>query len=244
MRGFLLLIALLVCATSAGANDAHWLGHARLFTNDWLGDGQDRWRSGSYGVSLVRGREWNGRNPEHFGSLIEFRVRNEIIAPSNLADPVIGTDRPYAGILQFGVFSHLRRGKTDITLGLDLVATGPQTGIGFFQSSVHNFFGMDPVAILGSQIPNAIHPALSAAMARDFRLTHGDERRVVLRPFAEVEVGVENLVRVGGDLTFGDAGKGDFQVRDPSTGHRSTAIRGERRQGLSFLLGADVALVR
>ena len=44
----------------AAAQDRVTLGWGRLLTNDLLGDGRDRWRTGSYTLSRVRGPAWGG----------------------------------------------------------------------------------------------------------------------------------------------------------------------------------------
>jgi len=243
MRSIVILMTLLLAMGPARAAEPVWLGKARLFTNDYLGDGKDRWRTASYSASYIFGGKWRGRNPSGFGELMEYRFRAEIIAPADLSNPAIGTDRRYVGALQFGAFSHMRRGKTDISLGLDLVVTGPQTGLGNFQSWVHSGLGMGKPAVLGSQIGNAIYPTLSVEFARDYRLLPGFERRIVFRPFLQAQAGVETYVRVGGDFTFGPGGEGDFQVRDVTTGFRSVAIKNEGQRAVSFLIGGDIAYV-
>lgn len=242
MRGLFVPLLLLLSVASAQAGDRVWLGKARIFSNDKLGDGQDRWRSGSYAMSFIRGSDWNGTLPAGLGDLMEYRIRTEIIAPANLITPAAG-DRRYVGALSFGSFSHLSVGKTDVSVGLDMVVTGPQTVLGRFQSWVHTALGMGTPTVLGDQIGNAVYPTLNAEFGRDFVLPGAGKNRVVLRPFAETQLGVETFVRLGGDLTFGPAGEGDFQVRDSTTGHRSIAIKGERPRGMSFLLGGDVAQV-
>lgn len=45
------------------------LGWGRLLNNDALGDGKDRWRTGSYVLSRVRGPSWTGALPEMPGEI-------------------------------------------------------------------------------------------------------------------------------------------------------------------------------
>ena len=52
------LIALL--PLGAQAQDLTRLGYGYLLTNDFIGDGQDRWRTGSIASSRVWGRDWTG----------------------------------------------------------------------------------------------------------------------------------------------------------------------------------------
>ncbi len=249
MRG-LFLIALMTVAGAASAVQAGdvsaqrvWLGKARLFSNDAIGDGHDRWRTGSYTVSAIRGRSWDGSLPTGFGDLIEYRIRSEIIAPANLQNPVLGTDRPYVGALSFGAFTHMEAAGAQLSLGLDLVVTGPQTGLGTFQNNVHRAIGMRSIKVLGSQLGNAVYPTLNMEMGRDFTLPDTGRGRVAVRPFVELQAGVETFLRIGTDITFGPSGRGDFLVRDPTTGQRVSALKSDRPRGLSFLLGGDVAYV-
>jgi len=245
MRSLLAILLILASAVSVTAEERTWLGKSRLFTNDKLGDGQDRWRTGSYSLSFIRGTGWNGSAPSEFGALVEYRVRSEIIAPANLMNPAaIPPDRRYVGAISLGAVTHMQTGSTDVSLGLDLVVTGPQTGLGAFQSWAHNALGMGTPTVLGSQIGNAVYPTFSAEIARDFQVSADGARRISFRPFLETQVGVETYARIGGDVTFGNAGLGDFQVRDNPTGHRSIAIKGDRPRGTSFLLGGDVAWVQ
>jgi len=245
MRAFLLGLVLLTGAViPLAAQDRVWLGKARLFTNDKLGDGQDRWRSGSYALSWIRGTEWKGSAPSEFGALVEYRIRSEIIAPANLLNPVIGTDRRYVGALSFGAFSHMQKGKTDVTVGLDLVVTGPQTGIDQFQAFAHRALGLGAPLVFGSQIGNAVYPTVSLEIARDFDLSIANGRRVSFRPFFEAQAGVETFARIGGDLTFGDLGVGDMQIRSVVSGFRTPAIKSAKSRGTSFLIGGDAAYVQ
>jgi len=247
MRSLLVIALLLIQASNAGAADVvthrQWLGKARLFTNDFIGDGKDRWRTGSYAISAIRGQAWDGTLPSTFGELVEYRIRSEIIAPANLQNPVLGTDRPYVGALSFGAFSHMQAGAGDLSLGLEMVFTGPQTGLGGFQDGVHRAIGMRPIKVLGSQLGNAVYPTLNLELAHGFELTGKAHRRIAFRPFVEAQAGVETYLRIGADLTFGPAGQGDFQVRDATTGQRVVAMKSTRARGVSFLLGADAAYV-
>jgi hypothetical protein len=94
-------------------------------------------------------------------------------------------------------------------------------------------------AVLDAQIGNRLHPGLNAEIGRSLAL--GDA--VHLRPFAEARLGVESLVRVGGDITIGRFGQGGLLLRDVTTGQRYRGIEGTRSEGLSLTLGGDLAHV-
>ncbi len=241
MRRILLAVLVLLHIGSVPvlAQGRATLGWGRLFTNDALVDGQDRWRSGSYMTSLVIGPDWTGQLPHLPGQILEFRFRGEIIAPSNLARPA-ADDRRYVGALSFGLHTQFQRLGFEIGTGADLVLTGPQTRIGDFQTSAHELFGMPIPAssVLDWQIPNALYPTARLEVARPVTMTE----RLSLRPFVEAQAGVETLIRAGVDLHFGRVGQGALTLRDPVTGHRFGATRGTT-SGFAAVLGVDAAYV-
>lgn len=234
----LAMLAMLAAAPQAIAQDRLTLGFGRMFSNDALGDGQDRWRTGSYMVSWLRGPDWTGALPGTAGQIIEYRFRGEIVAPSNLRNPD-PADRRYAGILSIGMHTHFDWGGVETRLGFDLVGVGPSTGVGRFHRTMHDFFSMpSPAGALATQLGNAIRPTVSAEFGRSFALGGAEAR-----PFVEAQAGIESFVRVGGDLTFGRFGEGGLMLRDVTSGQRIDGIRGAEGTGLTFTLGGDVAHV-
>ena len=229
---------LLVAAVPLAAQERMTLGIGRMFTNDYLGDGEDRWRTGGYQISVLRGPIWEGTLPTQPGSLLEYRLRSEIIAPSELSTPPAG-DRRYAGVLSFGMHSHFALGTAEAVAGLDLVAMGPQTGVGEVHDWLHEQVSAPAVSVVDDQIGNRIVPTLSGELGRSFALGGHAE----LRPFAEARVGDETLVRVGADLSFGQIEHGALWSRDTVTGHRYVSISGTSQPGASFVLGGDAAYV-
>ncbi|PYC47201.1 DUF2219 domain-containing protein [Litorivita pollutaquae] len=215
------------------------IGYGRLINNDLLGDGQDRWRTGSVASSRVFGRApWSGALPSRVGDVVEFRFLGEVMAPDHLGTPAAG-DRPFAGALSWGAHTHFVRGETEMSLGADLVVTGKQTGLDGFQTGLHDLLGRDAAssAVRDAQIGNGVHPTLVFEAGRD--VNFGTMR---LRPFVEARAGAETLLRAGADLTIGSVGLGELLVRDPVSGQRyRTTENGET--GYSFILGADVASV-
>ena len=226
-------------ATSSTAQEREFLGFGWLLTNDLIGDGKDRWRTGSIATSRVWGRGWNGALPENFGDIIEFRFGGEIIAPRKLNDSGPG-DRPYAGAMSWGLHTHVQRGATSISTGADLVAIGPMTGLDDFQSWLHDLVGIPgpSASVRAAQIANQWLPRAVIEIGRDIDLGPGSR----LRPFVEGRAGDETLLRAGFDFTFGGFGSGDLLVRDWVTGQRFRAVGGQE-PGVSFMAGADVAKV-
>ena len=217
----------------------HLLGIGRMFDNDVIGDGHDRWRTGSYTFSLVTGPSWDGTLPHRIGQLLEFRLEGQIISPANLTHPA-ANDRRYAGMLSFGLHSQFAMGRTEASAGIDMVVTGPQTGLGQFQSYIHKRLGLTPpTAVLPNQIGNAVYPTFRGELARKIALRPG----LTLRPFVSAEAGVETLVRAGSDIVLGHFGEGEVMVRDGVTGQRYRAVRGKDPTGTSLVLGGDIAHV-
>lgn len=207
-----------------------------MFVNDVIGDGEDRWRTGGYTVSWMRGTRWNDL-PATMGEVLELRARAEVIAPANLTRPPAG-DRRYAGVLALGVHSHFDHHGWDTRLGADLVLIGPQTGLASFQKLIHRLADMPSPRVASNQIGNRLRPTLSAETGRD--LSFG---AVTLRPFVEAQAGVETFVRTGADLTIGHIADGALMLRETVTGQRYRAISGTGAPGLTFVMGGDIARV-
>ena len=231
------LSGLLLVADLATAEERVTLGWGRLFTNDAIGDGEDRWRTGAYSVSRLRGFRWSGALPEMPGDILEFRLRADTIAPADLQTPD-PFDRRYVGALSLGMQTHFNWQGMQATLGGGLVFTGPQTGIGTFQSWSHDLMGLEPPQVLDDQIEDGVYPGISAELGRDLALSDG----VTLHPFVAAEVGVETLARIGGDILIGKAG-GALFLRDTTTGHRYRGIAGTGGTEMSFTVGGDLAHV-
>jgi len=229
----------LFLVVAAGAQERSYLGNGRLFSNDTLGDGQDRWRTGSLASSYVWGPDWSGELPTRFGQLLELRIGGEVISPEALVTPN-PLDRPYAGALSAGIHTHFAAPQADISAGVDFVVTGPVTQLDELQSVIHDVLNVaEPSsAVTSTQIGNGLHPTLVLEAGRNMAVSDN----VSFRPFVEGRAGIETLARVGADLTFGKLGQGEFLARDSVTGHRYRIIR-QPWTGFSFVLGADVAHV-
>ncbi|AXI47790.1 DUF2219 domain-containing protein [Sulfitobacter sp. SK012] len=233
------LMASLVALSPAQAEDRSRLGYGRMFTNDYFGDGKDRWRTGSISSSRVWGPTWQGQVPQGFGELIELRLSAEVLAPDNLETPDVG-DRPYAGSITIGAHTHFGWNGFDMSTGADLVLTGSGTGLGSLQREFHELFGMQVPSdeVLDNQI-SGIDPTLVVEMARTLDLSD----QVTLRPFLEGRAGAETFVRAGFDLTLGNIGQGELLIRENTTGQRYRVIQNSDNGGFSFVVGADMAQV-
>ena len=234
----LALLALLpATVTAALAEVRQTLGWGRLFDNDALGDLHDRWHSGAYTVSLLRGPAWTGQLPTGFGDILEYRFSGATVTPGNLDNPAT-SDRRYAAALSIGLHTHMYWRGVEASLGVDLVALGPQTGVGNFQSWLHGALGAAKPD-LSDQLGDAFYPTVRAELGRSIALSD----QVTVRPFLSGQAGVETMVRAGGDVVIGSFGNGALMLRDETTGQRYRGVPGDPTPGLSFTLGGDVAHV-
>lgn len=235
----MLLVASFCLSTVADAQDRTRLGYGRLITNDFLGDGQDRWRTGGVQTSRIWGPEWTGVAPERFGQLLELRLGAEILAPDDIVN-LSPDDRRFAGALSVGLHTHFQHGQTEFALGADVVFVGPQTKLDEFHAAFHDLLNVrgPSDAVLDAQIGNAINPTAVFEMGEAFALGE----RSVFRPFIEGRAGNETLLRAGFDVAIGELGRGELLVRDSVTGQRYRAVTADW-SGFSFTFGADVAAV-
>ncbi len=229
----------LLFASAAHAGPRVLLGETVTHTNDIIGDGKDRWRTATVDISYLYGPRAMEDLPARFGQFIEVRARLEMINPEFVALPFPANDRPYVGVLSLGVASHVQRGNSLQSLGFDLVMIGPSTGVSDIQNWVHTFQNPINPQIVANQLPDALYPTLSYEYAKEF--TAGI---AALRPFADVQIGVESFVRAGFDLTLARAPALGFRLRNSLTGQRIPALNPSGTGQLSLGLGADIAYVR
>lgn len=219
---------------AALAQDTRILGVGRLFSNDLIGDGQDRWRTGSYSFSVLTGQGWDGRQAD--GPVLEYRLRTDIITPWQRVG--LRGDRPYAGSLSLGLHHHSRIGPAEVSVGADLVLIGPQTGLSDFQERYHDWFSFPAPLGVKSQLGNAT--LLSGTADVVWPVSLGPMTTV--RPFIEAQAGVENILRVGTDVVIGPVGQHDVWLRDGPTGQLYRGTQGAQT-GVGFVVGADLAQV-
>jgi hypothetical protein len=215
------------------------VGFGWMFSDDLLGDDQDRWQTSSLNLSWVLARGWDGELPEAFGDVIEIRAYTQLISPEDLVSPS-PTDRRYAGILSLGAYTHFQKRGAEFTVGAELVAVGPQTGVDNLQTEFHKLIGSTPPsqAILDDQISNDFYPTAVAEIGREWNLG----RSTRIRPFASLRAGDETLARVGVDVTFGQVGRSELLIRDKITGQRYRTMRSGPK-GVSGVVGFDAAYV-
>lgn len=220
----------------AAPASAETLGWGRIFSNDYFGDGHDRWRAGAFTLSHVSGRGWDGTPPAMPEGLVELRLRTEIIAPARTRAG--RDDRPYVGISAFGAFLHQSIGPFEAATGGEILAIGPSTGHSALQEGVHEVLGFDPPRGTDRQLGDALHLHAQSEVALPLR----PHARLTLRPFAAFEAGSEEIARAGVDAIWGGIGHRDLWLRDPVTGQPYRGIEAETT-GLALVAGADAALL-
>lgn len=227
-------------AAFAETTDGEWglTGVGRLFNNDYFGDNEDRWRTGSYVLSFAFSKDRERDYADQPFGLMELRLRSEVIAPRNL-NGANSADRAYAGILSVGVHTHYEISDLEISVGSDIVVVGPQTGMMEFQRNFHDRVDAPEIAasVEANQIANGVYPTITTEIAREIDFGHS-----YLRPFIEGQYGAEDLIRVGADFQFGDVAIDVAHGRDPVTGQRFKLADSHNR-GVAFLLGADYAII-
>ena len=237
--GVMALCCGVVIAGQPNTATAEQIGYGRLFVNDFIGDGQDRWRSGSIVGSHVFGQVGQSNQPEAFGDVIELRILGQVIAPDNLQVFDAG-DRRYAGALSLGAHTHWQQQGVEFSLGADVTLVGPSTGLAELQSGFHDLIGLqDPAdAVFDNQIGDKV--VLTGVTEVGYTFDLGGNAS--LRPFVEARIGDETLMRAGFDLVIGQFGQDEMLVRDPVSGQRYQTIR-NNQPGWSLIAGADVAHV-
>lgn len=215
------------------------LGYGRIFTNDFFGDNDDRWRSGSYAFSIVRGDTWQGTRPTAPGALLDYRLRSEIISPGAL-NGAGSDDRAYAGTLSAGLHTHFSLGQADVSAGVDVVATGPQTGVLDVQDWFHDLISAPnpSAAVEANQVADGFYP--TALVETSYRLNVSD--RTSVRPFVEMQYGIEDFARAGVDVLIGPMLQNDLWLRDNSSGQLYSGIEAGSA-GAGFIVGADYAII-
>lgn len=209
------------------------VGEASYFTNDYFGDGHDRWRSGGYSKSVVY------ETPLGFGEEIELRGRAEIISPwgAGIQTP----DRAYTGVVGFGAFMHANAGNVDIKYGAEVIATGRQTGLHLLQEAVHEVIGHDgyvpgqPGEVVLCDCVYGMGMVEAAYGARLSGMT--------VRPFVEAQAGYETYGRVGVDVYIGSVGEAVDFTRDPVSGFSLPYKHESIGRGFGVVVGYDVAHV-
>lgn len=237
-----LALTLVAGLRPALAQDYRFLGMTVFHDNDVLLDGDDRWQTGGASWSFLFGPAGAEALPAVPGALWELRVRGQVITPDNFTAPA-AWDRRAASVITTTLHNHFEFRGAEVSLGAGVAVTGAKTHLIDLQNLIHWLTPADdpavPPAVQANQIPNAIYPTAIGEAAYRFRF--GDD--VTLRPFTEVQAGVESFVRVGVDAFWGGAFDRGILARDGTTGFAYQVLSQAPPRGFSFTAGADAAWV-
>ena len=238
MRIFLCLI-LLFLASNASAEGYSLVGRTSLFTNDYLGDGEDRWRTGSYSRSTF----FAGSSVENGTSspIFELRLRGEVIAPTEVNLVPQPGERPFVGVVAIGGFRHVSRGDYDVAWGGEVVFVGPQTGVSSFVTEAHDALGFKQPRAATGQLGNKVFPTVYLHTSR----LAGASSTIPfdVRPFFEVQAGVETFARIGFDMFFANGVSGPATTRDVVSGQIMSVVAKDPVTGFTPSIGFDVARI-
>lgn len=234
MRALIAALGIFLAVSTASAESIK----SSFFTNDFLGDGRDRWRSASYTLFF-------GFEGENTGGIAhDFRARAEIISPWGARDQPTNSDRPYVGMLGFGLFANDSYGGLQYNAGLEVLLTGDQTNIADFQQGFHDLTGIAgylPDDMPHEHVGDSVTGMVSAELARPYAISDSFS----VRPFVGVQAGYETFGRIGVDLLIDGYANAQRYVRDPVSGflQPSSPERASRMSDMSFLLGVDYTYV-
>jgi hypothetical protein len=109
------------------------------------------------------------------------------------------------------------------------------------QCEFHQLIGNEPPSgrTQLAQIDNGFHPTVLVEAARSFDLGNA----ATVRTSIAGQAGIEMMMRIGADFTFGSIGLGEFLVRNSTSGHRYRVIQNVKITEFSFIAGADIAYV-
>ncbi len=234
MKASFLALCTIFTVPSASAESIN----SSFFTNDFFGDGRDRWRSASYTIFF-------GFEGDNTGGIAhDLRARAEIISPWGARDQPTNGDRPYVGMLGFGIFANDSYGDLQYSAGVEVLFTGEQTNIADFQQGFHDLTGIAgylPEDMPHEHVGDSVTGMVSAEIARAYTLSDNFS----VRPFVGAQAGYETFGRVGVDLLIDGYANAQRYVRDPVSGflQPSSPERVHRMTDMSFLLGADYTYV-
>lgn len=267
--GSVLTLSLAGGPATAGDAVAGWRWQAEsteinpegLFWNDFLADGQDRWKSGGVTQSFTLPERVFDTQPwtpwlDGRASGIELSARGLVITPDNTAAAGYNpNDRPYAQYLGLGLYlrSDARprpapRGTTlevEDRVGAEIGWIGEPLFLFDTQDQLHEMLGMDPTNVSDeNSVENKILLNLQARRTWRFHRDTGPAD-VEWAPYLDGSAGLrENSLRAGANIFIGNELAGRSWNMDPAIG---AVIPGARppREGVdwAFFLGGDVGYV-
>ncbi|SOH93054.1 hypothetical protein SAMN06273572_101908 [Monaibacterium marinum] len=235
-----------IAASADGFSLGGQIGSIGNFTNDAIGDGNDRWQSASYQRSWF----YNG-NVFAPDDAVEFRLRGQIVSPwtgqSDYVDPAnpgagaVSRNRSYGSALGFAAYAHTRTGAFETRIGAELLVIGGQTGLHSLQHQAHDLLGLDSSYDGRNRNDPRISNSIGGTVEVEFAANYSIQNEFRVRPYALAQAGSETTVRFGSDFIFGPLAVSDEHrwTRDAVTGMPLTAGMHDI-EGFSFIAGADI----
>lgn len=235
--GFLLTLLLNTWSSQISAEPTqNYRGEVGSFTNDYFGDGHDRWSSGSYQRSYysqgLRNRWVDG---------IELRWRTEIITPWTPSKQQ-GGDVPFSTALGFGGSLHRNIGVLETRLGGEILVLGDFNGLEYVQRAVHDGLGMeesfDPTGNNVERVENGLELRFDLEIATTIPIS----RNSMIRPYSAITIGGDQATMVGADIVLGPLARAEIWTRDVVTGRLLTP-QVNQFQWLNLVAGWDARSV-
>jgi hypothetical protein len=229
-----ILTAIALSSTIASAEETR----SSFFTNDYIGDGRDRWRSGGYTLSY-------GFEDDKIGTPFNLQLRSEIISAWDSSKQADTDDRLYVGAIGIGAFATKRYGFTDISLGGEILAVGDQTGVAKFQGAFHDILGFSGGYNPGEQPHSHLANAFTGILAAEAAMNYYVGSNTVVRPFVGGQYGYETFLRAGADVVIGNMSNAERWIRDPISGfiQPSSSQKSNYMEGYSLVAGFDVTTI-
>ncbi|WP_162197192.1 lipid A-modifier LpxR family protein [Loktanella sp. S4079] len=229
-----LMVAISILSTSAFAEEhIAYRGEVGSFVNDFVGDGHDRWHTGSYQKSYYS----QGYQLRWLQGL-ELRSRSQIVSPW-VSSKQRGGDRPYSTAIGVGGFAHGRISGFETRLGGEILLLGDGTGLEALQRSIHDGLGMedsfDPSRDDIDRVETTVTSRFDLEIARSLRTNEF----ALVRPYAEITFGGDRYNTFGTDVILGPHASASIWTRDVVTGRLLTPQANDIR-GLSIVAGIDV----
>ena len=211
-------------------------GEVGSFTNDFFGDGHDRWQSGSYQRSYYS----EGYRAGWFNG-IELRARSQIVTPWVSSKQPEG-DVPYSTLLGAGVFLHDSILGFETRIGGEAMLLGDASGAEAVQRAVHDGLGMDGSFDPDRDDLDRVEDGLELRFEAEFGRVIDLNERAIVRPYAELVFGADEAATAGVDLVFGPMSSAEIWTRDIVTGRLLTP-QVDQIRGLSWVVGWDARAV-
>ncbi len=232
-------IALLFLANPLAAQNlsfGSFEGYASSFSNDFIGDGHDRWRSASYQGSLFYGLGQGG-----LADRLEVRARAEIVSPWTRAKQP-NVDRPYVTAIGIGIFGHNQFGGFQTSAGVEVLSIGSETPLADLQAAAHAGLDLENSFELGGENQEVADSEVAFGFSTEiaYQLPLGEN--AAIRPFVVLSGGAEQVGTVGADILIGDIASQTIWARDVTTG-RLTSPHADQAEGISFVAGWDTSRV-